>query len=336
MPERSAALPPVAPVAAAPPLAFLQRMKLLDVLPVLVLVGLVVFFATQADSFLGSRNLLVISGQVGILLLVSLGATLVIVAGSIDLSVGSVILLTGAILSRLIVAGHESTVLVLLAAIAIVALAGLLNGAIFTFGRVPSFIATLGTLSFFSGLGLTINGGRSINFDAPGVLELAIGQWIPNIQNSAIIGITAFVVVYGLARFTRFGLYLYAIGGNERVVALSGVPLRRYKILAFVLSGITAALSGLLITAQLSSSGPSLGSTSLLDSLAAIVIGGTALSGGVGGVHRTFLGVLIITVLVNGLNQLGVQDFAQIMIKGAVIVIAAIFTMASQRGLTIK
>ena len=314
----------------------LSREGILNVLPVLVLVVLIVFFATQAESFLGSRNLLVMSGQVGILLLVSLGATLVIVAGSIDLSVGSIILLTGAVLSQLIVGGVDSTLLVIVATVAIGAAAGFVNGALFTFGRIPSFIVTLGTLSFFSGLGLTIIGGRSIYFDAPGVLNLAIGQLIPNVQNSALIGLAAFVIVFIVARSTRFGLYLYAIGGNERVVALSGVPLRRYKILAFVVSGITAALAGLLITAQLSSSGPSLGSTALLDALAAIVIGGTALSGGVGGVHRTLLGVLIVTVLVNGLNQLGVQDFAQIMIKGAVIVVAAIFTMASQRGFSIK
>jgi ribose transport system permease protein len=111
---------------------------------------------------------------------------------------------------------------------------------------------------------------------------------------------------------------------------------RRYKILAFVLSGSTASLGGLLMMAQLGSSGPSLGSSALLDSLAAIVIGGTPLSGGIGGVHRTVLGVLIVTVLVSGLNQLGVQEFAQIMIKGAVIVFAAIFTMASQRGLNLR
>ncbi|MCX5580876.1 ABC transporter permease [Kaistia terrae] len=328
---------PIAPLARLTErLPFRSGPSFVDVLPLLVLVALVVFFATQAESFLGSRNLLVMSGQAGILLLVSLGATLVIVTGSIDLSVGSIILLTGAILSRLLVGGVDSTLLVILATLAIGATAGFVNGAIFAFGRIPSFIATLGALSFFNGLGLTIIGGRSIAFDSPGVLNLAIGQWIPNVQNSALFGLVALAILFVFSRSTRFGRYLYAIGGNERVVALSGISIRRYKILAFVLSGVTAALAGLLVTAQLSASGPSLGSTALLDSLAAIVIGGTALSGGNGGVHRTLLGVLIVTVLVNGLNQLGVQDFAQIMIKGAVIVVAAIFTMASQRGLHLK
>lgn len=315
---------------------WLRQLRPGDLLPVAVLAALILFFALRADSFLSPANLLIMSGQAGILLLVALGATLVILMGSIDLSVGSIILLTAAILSRVVNFGVTAPILIILVVILVGALAGLVNGLIFTFGKVPSFIATLGTLSFFAGLGLTVIGGRSIYFDAPGVLSLSIGQWIPGVQNSAVIGLIALALVALITNRTRFGLYIYAIGGNERVVRLSGIALRRVKILAFVTSGVTAALAGLLISSQLGSSGPSLGSTALLDSLAAIVVGGTALSGGVGGVGRTFLGVLIITVLVNGLNQMGVQDFAQTMIKGAVIVLAAIFTMASQRGLTLK
>jgi ribose transport system permease protein len=161
--------------------------RLLNILPLLALLGLVIFFAVRAEAFLGSRNLLVMSGQIGILLSISLGATMVIVAGSTDLSVGSVILLTGAIVSQLIVGGMHSPILVVLTALAIGSAAGFLNGALFTFGRIPSFIVTLGTLSFYSGLGLTILNGRSIYFDAPGVLSLAIGQSVPNVQNSALI-----------------------------------------------------------------------------------------------------------------------------------------------------
>ncbi|NPD14857.1 ABC transporter permease [Xinfangfangia sp. D13-10-4-6] len=328
MSEQSLSLPSARP--------WLQQLRPGDLLPIAVLAALILFFALRAESFLSPANLLIMSGQAGILLLVALGATLVILMGSIDLSVGSIILLTAAILSRAVNYGISDPALIILVVILVGALAGLVNGLIFTFGKVPSFIATLGTLSFFAGLGLTVIGGRSIYFDAPGVLSLSIGQWIPGVQNSAVIGLIALALVALVTNRTRFGLYIYAIGGNERVVRLSGIGLRRVKILAFVASGVTAALAGLLIASQLGSSGPSLGSTALLDSLAAIVVGGTALSGGVGGVGRTFLGVLIITVLVNGLNQMGVQDFAQTMIKGAVIVLAAIFTMASQRGLTIK
>ena len=290
----------------------------------------------RAEAFLSAANLTLISGQAGILLLASLGATLVIIAGSVDLSVGSIALLTGAVLASLINAGIGSPVVVLLIAVAVGAAIGLLNGVVFAYGRVPSFIATLGTLSLFAGIGLTILQGSTINFTDQGIRDLAIGQLIPNVQNAALIAIVAFLVVWFFAKRTRFGLYVYAVGGNERVVELAGVNTRRVKVLILIVSGITAGLAGLLLTAQLGAAGPTTGSTILLDSVAAIVIGGTALSGGVGGVGRTVLGVLILTVLSNGLNQIGAADYTQTIIKGLVIIVAAVFTMASQRKLIVK
>jgi ribose transport system permease protein len=307
-----------------------------DVLPLVALLALIVFFSVRAEAFLSAANLTLISGQAGILLLASLGATLVIVAGSVDLSVGSIALLTGAVLASLINAGIGNPVLVVLIAVAVGAAIGLLNGVVFAYGRVPSFIATLGTLSLFAGIGLTILQGSTINFTDQGIRDLAIGQFIPNIQNAALIAVVAFLVVWFFARRTRFGLYVYAVGGNERVVELAGVNTRRVKVLILVVSGITAGLAGLLLTAQLGAAGPTTGSTILLDSVAAIVIGGTALSGGVGGVGRTVLGVLILTVLSNGLNQIGAADYTQTIIKGLVIIVAAVFTMASQRKLIVK
>ncbi|BBZ29370.1 sugar ABC transporter permease [Mycolicibacterium madagascariense] len=307
-----------------------------DVLPLIALLALFAYFSVRADAFLSAANLTLISGQAGILLLASLGATLVIVAGSVDLSVGSIALLTGAVLASSINAGVGNPILVLLIAIGVGAAIGLLNGVVFAYGRVPSFIATLGTLSLFAGIGLTILQGSTINFTDEGIRDLAIGQLIPNVQNAALIAIVAFLVVWFFARRTRFGLYVYAVGGNERVVELAGVSTRRVKVVILVVSGITAGLAGLLLTAQLGAAGPTTGSTILLDSVAAIVIGGTALSGGVGGVGRTVLGVLILTVLSNGLNQIGAADYTQTIIKGLVIIVAAVFTMASQRKLIVK
>lgn len=337
-------LTPVLPAVDAPPVTVgTPRTKLLDrvnvvrdVLPLAALLALVVYFSVRAEAFLTAANLTLISGQAGILLLASLGATLVIVAGSVDLSVGSIALLTGAVLASLINAGIGNPVVVLLVAVAVGAAIGLLNGVVFAYGRVPSFIATLGTLSLFAGIGLTILEGSTINFTNQGIRDLAIGQFIPNVQNAALIALVALGVVWFFARRTRFGLYVYAIGGNERVVELAGVRTRRVKVLILIVSGITAGLAGLLLTAQLGAAGPTLGSTILLDSVAAIVIGGTALSGGVGGVGRTVLGVLILTVLSNGLNQIGAADYTQTIIKGLVIIVAAVFTMASQRKLIVK
>ncbi|WP_319445202.1 MULTISPECIES: ABC transporter permease [unclassified Mycobacterium] len=322
---------------ATPRAAVLKRVNVVrDILPLAALLALIVYFSVRAEAFLSAANLTLISGQAGILLLASLGATLVIIAGSVDLSVGSIALLTGAVLASLINAGIGNPILVSLIAIVVGAAIGLLNGVVFAYGRVPSFIATLGTLSLFAGIGLTILQGSTINFTDQGIRDLAIGQLIPNIQNAALIAVVAFLVVWFFARRTRFGLYVYAVGGNERVVELAGVSTRRVKVLILVVSGITAGLAGLLLTAQLGAAGPTTGSTILLDSVAAIVIGGTALSGGVGGVGRTVLGVLILTVLSNGLNQIGAADYTQTIIKGLVIIVAAVFTMASQRKLIVK
>lgn len=334
-PETATAAPHAA--ASASPPGVLTRVNLVrDVLPLAALLALVVFFSVRAEAFLTAANLTLISGQAGILLLASLGATLVIVAGSVDLSVGSIALLTGAVVASLINDGLGNPFVVLLIAIAVGAAIGLLNGVVFAYGRVPSFIATLGTLSLFAGIGLTILQGSTINFTNQGIRDLAIGQFIPNVQNAALIALLALAVVWFFARRTRFGLYVYAVGGNEKVVELAGVKTRRVKVLILVVSGITAGVAGLLLTAQLGAAGPTLGSQILLDSVAAIVIGGTALSGGVGGVGRTVLGVLILTVLSNGLNQIGAADYTQTIIKGLVIIVAAVFTMASQRKLIVK
>jgi ribose transport system permease protein len=317
--------------------AIVKRVNVVrDILPLAALLALVVFFSVRAEAFLSAANLTLISGQAGILLLASLGATLVVVAGSVDLSVGSIALLTGAIVALLINAGVANPVLAVVIAVAVGAAIGLLNGVVFAYGRVPSFIATLGTLSLFAGIGLTILQGSTINFTDQAIRDLAIGQFVPNIQNAALIAVVAFLVVWFFARRTRFGLYVYAVGGNERVVELAGVSTRRVKVLILTVSGVTAGLAGLLLTAQLGAAGPTTGSTILLDSVAAIVIGGTALSGGVGGVGRTVLGVLILTVLSNGLNQIGAADYTQTVIKGLVIIVAAVFTMASQRRLIVK
>jgi ribose transport system permease protein len=336
-PTPTAEAPPPDAASGKPLATVAKRLNVIrDVLPLVALLALIVFFSVRAEAFLSAANLTLISGQAGILLLASLGATLVIVAGSVDLSVGSIALLTGAVLASLINAGIGNPVLVVLIAVAVGAAIGLLNGVVFAYGRVPSFIATLGTLSLFAGIGLTILQGSTINFTDQGIRDLAIGQFIPNIQNAALIAVVAFLVVWFFARRTRFGLYVYAVGGNERVVELAGVNTRRVKVLILVVSGITAGLAGLLLTAQLGAAGPTTGSTILLDSVAAIVIGGTALSGGVGGVGRTVLGVLILTVLSNGLNQIGAADYTQTIIKGLVIIVAAVFTMASQRKLIVK
>lgn len=200
-----------------------------DVLPLLALIALIGYFSLRAEAFRSPANFALISGQAGILLLASLGATLVI-AGSIDLSVGSIALLTGTVVAYLIREGVGNPALAIAIAVGVGALIFLLNGVVFAFGRVPSFIATLGTLSLFAGIGLTILEGSTINFTDTGIRNLAVGQLIPNLQNAALIALVVLGIVWFLSRRTRIGLYTYAVGGNERVVALAGVSTRRVKV----------------------------------------------------------------------------------------------------------
>lgn len=303
-------------------------------LPVAVVMLLVVFFSLTTDSFFTLRNLTALSGQGSTLLLACSGATFVILMGSIDLAVGASVLLVGAVVVKLINA-FGLALLAVPIGLAFGGLLGLGNGLVFAFGTIPSFVVTLGSLSVFTGLAWNLLEGRALRFDSTSFENLAIGQLIPWIPNIALFAIGIWLLLVWVGANTRFGRYMYVIGGGEAVARTSGVPVRRYKIYAFVLSGAMAGLAGTLAVARLGAAGPTLGTDLLLNTLAAIVVGGTSLSGGVGGVQRTIVGVLIITLLDNGLNLMGVNQYTQMVIKGLV-VIAAVLVSQDRRGIIVK
>lgn len=292
-------------------------------LPIGVVLALVVIFSLSSEAFFTVRNFTAISGQASTLLIACLGASFVVLMGSIDLSVGAVVLLVGAVTVKVLNLGDVGA-LALLVAVGFGALLGALNGAIFVIGRIPSFVVTLGMLSVFTGTAWSILEGRALRFTSYDFEDLAIGQLIPAVPNIALfaLGFWALMALVGFK--TRFGRYMYIIGGGEAVAATTGIPVKRYKLYAFMLSGAMAGLAGALAVARLGAAGPTLGQDLLLNTLAAIVVGGTSLSGGVGGVHRTLIGVLIIALLDNGLNLMGVDQYAQMVIKGAVVVIAVL------------
>ncbi|WP_159498544.1 ABC transporter permease [Microbacterium sp. 18062] len=304
--------------------------------PPLVLIALIVFFSLASPTFGSLQSIATMGSQAGILLAAAIGLTFVVVAGGIDLSIGSVALLTGTAVALLVAGIGDQAWLAVVAALAIGAVAGLLNGAVVALARVPSFIVTLGTLSFFAGLALTLTGGQARGFISNGLLALVNQPVLPGIRGTFAIGLVVFAVSWFVMRRTRFGLHLYAMGANERASRLAGINVLRVKLVVFAVSGAGAAIAGLLSVSQLQAASPALGTSILLDAIAAIAIGGTSLAGGSGGVERTFVGVLILTVLSSGLNQLGVPDFTQNMIKGAVIVLAAAFTLAGRRGDVVK
>lgn len=190
--------------------------------PIGVVLSLFVFFGFATESFATLRNFSAVSGQAATLLIVCLGATFIVLMGSIDLSVGaiSVTVLNAAGIGWLVIP---------FAALVGAGL-GLINGLIYTLGRIPSFIVTLGSLSAFRGIALTLLDGRAIQFTAPGLEEISIGQWIPRLPNIALWAILAWILLVLIGRRTRFGRYMYLIGGGEQVARTAGVPAGHYKL----------------------------------------------------------------------------------------------------------
>ncbi|MGE4252613.1 MAG: ABC transporter permease [Parvibaculaceae bacterium] len=304
-------------------------------LPIAVVIVLIIFFSLASDAFFSLRNMTGILGQASTLLLACLGASFVILMGSIDLSVGAIVLLVGAVTVKALNA-FGMGVDALAVSLAAGAFLGLINGALYAWGRIPSFVVTLGTLSVFTGAAWNLLEGRALRFSSPAFENLAIGQLIPHVPNIALFAIGVWVLASLAGQMTRFGRYMYIIGGGEAVARNVGIPLTRYKIYAFVISGLLAGLAGALAVARLGAAGPTLGQELLLNTLAAIVVGGTSLSGGTGGVHRTLIGVAIIALLDNGLNLMGVNQYTQMVIKGAVVIAAVLISQDRRGSIVIK
>jgi ribose/xylose/arabinose/galactoside ABC-type transport system permease subunit len=304
-------------------------------LPGFVVLALIVFFSVETPSFATIRNVTALSSQAASLLIACLGSTFVVMMGSIDLSVGAIVILTGAIGVRIMNSYGLGLSILPIAALIGGAL-GLLNGIVYVRGRIQSFVVTLGSLSIFTGVGLNLLDGRAVEFTNEDFGDVAIGQVLPHVPNIALWAVGAWLVVVFVSQRTRFGRYMYLIGGGETVARTAGVPVDRFKVYAFGLSGLMAGLAAILLVARLGSAGPSLGSDLLLDTMAAIVVGGTSLAGGVGGPQRTLIGVLIIAILDNGLNLMGVSEYTQMIVKGAVVIVAVLVSRESSTQAVVK
>jgi ribose transport system permease protein len=306
----------------------------------IALVLLVLAMSLLSDRFLTSENGLNILRQISVNLCISIGMTLVILAGGIDLSVGAVLALSGAVAADLLKNGVVVSQLAvelqftvfgaIVAGLLVGAAAGCFNGLAITRFRLPPFVATLGMFSIARGLTMLWTGGFPITGLGPGFgflgTEVFLGIPMPVWISGALVGI--FLV---LSRKTRFGRYVYAVGGNERAAHLSGLPVARIKIAVYTFGGLLAGAAGLIVTARLDSAQPNAGLGYELDSIAAVVIGGTSLSGGRGSVLGTVLGCLIIGVLNNGLFLLDVSPFWQQVVKGFVIMAAVAIDKTSLR-----
>jgi len=302
--------------------------------PTIAVIALVIYFQAQTSSFVSADSAQNILRQMAFLTVVALAGTFVILIGGIDLSVAANATLAGILIATWI--DDFGGTLAIVMVIAVGAFVGLVNGIITTWLKVPSFLVTLGMMSILSGISNSISDGGPVSYQSGLLQKLINDSTIPNIPNGALIAIVLTAIATVVAFATPFGRHMYAVGGNERAAGLSGVRVRAVKLAVFALAGGVAAIAGIIFTGQASTGVPMGADASLLNSIAAIVVGGTALSGGVGGPHRTLLGALVIVLLSAGMDITSVDPYTQLVVKGAVVIAAVALTIDRRRYGMIK
>ncbi len=296
------------------------------------LIILCVVMTILSPFFLSFNNLFNVGIQIAVVAILALGQTFVIVSGGIDLSVGSVLGLAGIVFGWASVVAGLPLPVALALGIGTGALAGLTNGLLITLGNLPPFIATLAMLSAARGLALVVSGGVPLNPLPEAIRTLGRGDLF-FIPLPVVLTLIMLVIAFGILRSTYSGRCMYAIGGNEEASRLSGINVSRQKLIIYTLSGLFAGIAGILFMARLASADPQGGFTYELDAIAAVVIGGASLSGGVGTASGTLIGALILGVLRNGLNLLNVSSFWQQVVIGAVIALAVMTdTLRRRKG----
>ena len=314
------------------------RFRLAPWAPVAVLVLLCGLIAAISPNFLTFGNMVRISQAAMIPLVLGLGATFIILMGSIDLSVEGVLALGAVILSLLVANGangNDLGILGVLAVLLVGAGVGCLNGVIHVRLKVPSFMATLGMWFIGVGIANAILGGIAVRITDPDIRGLVIQRFL-GFPWGAWVALAALGVAYVIQEHTRFGRYLYALGGGEELAALSGIPVRKVRVAAFTLAGTFYALGGVLAAAQLGLGNAQIGTGRLFTTITAVVVGGTALSGGQGSVLQTFVGVLIVVVLANGMVLMGIPPSVQQAVQGLLIIAAVALSIDRARMRIVK
>ncbi|MBN2534484.1 MAG: ABC transporter permease [Spirochaetales bacterium] len=310
----------------------------------IALIVLLIFFSITADNFLEINNLIIMTKHVSITAFLAIGMTFVIISGGIDLSVGAIVGLTGMIAGGLIFEGlviplpmfgveatfYFNILIVILIGLLVGILVGFVNGIVITRFKVAPFIATLGTLHVARGLAnIRSNGGTFPRLygdpalGTDGFLALGTGN-VLGIPIPIWIMLIIFAIAVYISKKTPLGRHIYAVGGNEEAAKLSGIRVKRVRMFVYIFAGFCSAIAGLIWASQLGAATPKVGEGFELDAIAAAVLGGTSLSGGIGTIGGTLVGAFVIGVLGDGMVMIGVSPFLQQVIKGTVIVLAVI------------
>jgi ribose transport system permease protein len=301
-----------------------QKATLKKLGPLLALVAVCIGLAFMSPNFLTVGNSFDVMRQVSINALIAFGMTLSILLGGIDLSVGSILAVSSVLAAMMMRGGHGAGLAV---GIAVLAGAGMgsLNGVIIARGRVAPFIATLGMLTLLRGVALVLSNGSPISGFSSHFFAMLGGGYVARlIPVPVVLMLAMFAVFWFVLTRTVFGRHVYATGGNAEAAKLSGVNTNRVQLLAYTVSGAMAALAGVILTSRLDSAQPTAGAGYELDAITAVVLGGTSLAGGRGWIFGTLVGALLIGVLNNGLNLMGVSSFYQQVVKGSVILLAVL------------
>ena len=291
------------------------------------LVLLVVVLSFLSDRFLTTSNIINVLRQISINAIIAFGMTVVIIGRGIDLSVGSLLAFVGVFSASLAVGGSSgeggglAVPLVILAGLGVGVLLGMANGAFVAFAGIAPFIVTLAGLTIFRGMALAWTDGRPVSGLPEVFSTLGYGTFL-GVPMPIWIMLAFLLVTHVLLQYTALGRSVYAIGGNEEAARLSGIPVRRVLLFTYAYTGFASALAALVLTGRLNSAQPTAGAMFELDAIAAVVVGGTSLFGGRGGVFGTLIGALIIGVINNGMNLLNIESFYQQIVKGGVILLA--------------
>ena len=305
-----------------------KRNKMPDEIGVLIgfiaiyLIFAIVCYFNGKPHFMSFDNTINILRQISLIAIVSVGMTFVIISSGIDLSVGSIIAITGVVTALVLQSTGLIFVAILAGLLAGIAV-GAFNGTVVSNFMVPPFIVTLATMIGIRGLSFIVCKGRPVSVDSGFMKFIGAGD-ILKIPMPVIVMVVIVIISWYVANHTKFGRYVYAIGGNEEAARLSGINIKFMKTMIYSFSGLMSAIAGFILAARLMSGDPKSGVLFELDAIAAAVVGGTSLSGGRGSIIGAVFGALIIGVIANGLNILGVESYTQNLIKGAVILLAVL------------
>lgn len=294
----------------------------IGILCVMILIALIL--SVMTPNFMTGNNIISVLRQISNNIFLALGMTFVIILGGIDLSVGSIVAMSGTLTVGFIVTDGMGMIPAILISLLLGGAVGLFNGFVVSMFKVPAFIVTLATMNIAKGVAYIYSGGQSTRITDDTFSMIGTGYLFGVIPLPVVYMVILIILFSILLNKTKFGTYVYAVGGNRESARLSGVPIKKVEMMVFTLAGLLSAFAGIVLASRMYSGQPKAGEGYEMDAIAACVLGGVSMSGGVGNISGTVIGAIVIGMISNGLNLIGVSSFWQLVVKGIIILAAII------------